>query len=82
MAIKKLENVAHGMVTLRCGDAVIQQKASNFFIHDADQLYCDEVTKKPLNTTQKPVAFIQQLIELYTSPGDWILDGLSGTGLV
>ena len=37
--------------------------------------------KKVLNHSQKPLAVMKWIITLYTNPEDWILDGLSGTGI-
>ena len=65
---------------VNCGGQVIQNGTSNMFIFDYDQFILDERSKKPLNMTQKPVALSEKLIRLFTSPDDWVLDGLSGTG--
>lgn len=78
---KALDDNAHGLVLLRCGgESMLNDHASNIFLYDSEPLYVDEGTHKPLNYTQKPVAFLSRLIQLFTSPGDWVLDGLSGTG--
>ena len=31
---------------------------------------------------QKPVAFMKRLVELFTTPGDWIFDGTAEIGML
>ena len=61
---------------------MLNDRSSNILIFENDPLYVDEGTHKAMNSSQKPVAFSDRLIQLFTSPGDWVFDGLSGTGKV
>ena len=82
-APKSLDDEACGLVLLRCGgERQLNDRASNLFIYDFDQPCLDKGTGKVVNTRQRPVAFLQKLTELFTNLGDWILDGLSGTGML
>lgn len=78
---KSLRNEANGLVFVRCGgEELLNDSSSNTFIYECDPPCLDKGTNKPINSRQRPVAFLERLIDLFTSPGDWILDGLSGTG--
>ena len=82
-APKSLTDEACGLVLLRCGgEKQLNDRASNLFIYDCDEPCLDKGTGKEVNSRQRPVAFLQRLIELFTNSGDWILDGLSGTGML
>ena len=50
------------------------------FEFDMDPYLMDDATKKPINYGQKPVDLMTEILSLYSSEGDWVLDGLSGTG--
>jgi len=75
-----LEESTHGLVFLLCGGATTFTHADNFFSGERDALYFADGEKKALNSTQKPISFLQWLIKLFSRKDDWILDGLSGTG--
>jgi hypothetical protein len=78
---KSLIETAHGMVIIRSGTpAPISACRSNSFNFEKDPPVLCEIDHKPLSPSQKPVKFFTHLIELYSSPGEWILDGLSGIG--
>lgn len=45
-----------------------------------DSPVTDDATGKVVNDAQKPLKFMDELIGLYSAPGDWVLDGLGGIG--
>ena len=53
---------------------------ADFFSFEMDPPVIDDATGKPVNPFQKPLKFMGELVYLYSAPGDWILDGLGGTG--
>lgn len=78
--VSALEESVHGIVFLCCGGSKPLHCSQNFFTCKRDPFYMDE-QKRVLNTSQKPLAVMEWIITLYSNPEDWILDGLSGTGL-
>lgn len=74
-----LEESTYGVVFVTSGGAKPVQSSRNFFSCKMDPLYLHD--GKVLNYTQKPVLVMKWLIELFSCEGDWILDGLSGTGM-
>jgi len=42
----------------------------------------NEHTKKPVCIAQKPVAFFQWLIQLFTMEGEWVMSGFSAIGML
>ena len=44
-----------------------------------DVLYLDGATKQPVHPSQKSLSLFSQLLKVYTSVDDWILDG---TGVI
>lgn len=70
-----------GLVVLRFGNPVpLNYYHANFFSFEMDPPVIDDATGKPVNQFQKPLKFMEELVNLYSAPGDWILDGLGGTG--
>ena len=70
-----------GLVVLRFGNPVpLNYYHANFFSFEMDPPVIDDATGKPVNQFQKPLKFMEELVSLYSAPGDWILDGLGGTG--
>lgn len=65
---------------MACGGAVPNEVSSNVFTYVMDEVYIDESTKKPADKYQKPVDFLARMKELFTSPDDWVLDGLCRSG--
>ena len=66
---------------MQCGgERILNDSCSNVFVYDSDQPCIDKATNATVNTQQRPVEFLRRLVELFTDPGDWVLDGLSGTG--
>ena len=78
----KLTETTYGMAIVRSGDSTPLDKSpqNNCFVCEKDPVYYDS-NQKPLSLMQKPVKFFGTLVELYSTEGDWILDGYSGTGL-
>lgn len=60
-----IESVTSGFL---CGELPVI-----LFSNGSDPLYCDDA-RKPVYPNQKPVAFMKRLVELFTTPGDWIFD--------
>lgn len=54
---------------------------TNLFSYEVDLPVVDDATGKVVNQFQKPMKLVEELINLYSTPGDWILDGLGGTGM-
>ena len=54
---------------------------TNLFSYEVDLPVVDDATGKVVNQFQKPLKLVEELINLYSTPGDWILDGLGGTGM-
>ena len=79
---KFLNESTNGLVIVRCGNPPpLSQFTENCFKFDHDPPYCADGSQRPLNTGQKPVEFYEKLFQLFTMKGDWVLDGLSGTGM-
>ena len=53
----------------------------NYFVQPMDQLYCDSATGKAVCEGQKPVALMTELINLYTTPRDWVFSSPSEIGM-
>ena len=70
------------MAIARSGDSTPFDKTAqdNCFVCEKDLVYCG-TNQKPLSQMQKPVKFFGTLVQLYSTEGDWILDGLSGPGM-
>lgn len=77
-----LKQGAYGLVFLACGGASPNEVSSNAFTFMRDELYIDEVTKKPIDKYQKPVDFLARMIELFTAPDDWVFDGFCKSGIL
>ena len=76
-----LNESTYAIIVVRCGNPPPLSKFSeNCFQFQYDAPYYAEGTQKPLNPRQKPIAFYERIIELFTMKEDWILDGLSGIG--
>ena len=50
------------------------------FMCKKDALYLDDAMRQPVHPAQKPLSLFSQLLEVYTSVDDWILDGTGGIG--
>ena len=78
---KQLQETTHAVIVVQCGSPPpLSQFAENCFKYENDPPYLAE-DNQPVNPAQKPVAFFTQLVELFTARNDWVLDGLSGTGM-
>ena len=78
-----LEESTYGVVFVSCGGAKPAQSSRNFFSCEKDPFYLhDGPGQKVLNSTQKPLAVMGWLVQLFSRQGDWVLDGLSGTGVL
>ena len=71
---------AYGIVILVCGGHTNTSNSNIFICEKDDYLYLDDVSKKPLNKTEKPSSLCLKLIQKYTNTEDWILDGCVGIG--
>ena len=79
---RNLEAVTIGTLVGKVGaPPVLRQEHSNFFMHPMDQWYCDSATGKPVYEGQKPVSLIKELMELYTTPKDWIFSSPTDIGM-
>ncbi|XP_065902406.1 uncharacterized protein [Dysidea avara] len=77
----QLDNVAVGLVIGRYGQAVALSKPhGNVFMNEQDAPYMDNTAHKQVYTYQKPVSLLKDIIEVYTSPGEWVLTGPTGIG--
>lgn len=69
------------MLIGRIGDPVVRASGrANFFTHEMEVLVVDPGTNKPVYAAQKPVSLFTEVLELYSSPGDWILNGPDSAG--
>ena len=76
-----LDEATIGVIFAKMGNpATVTTYHANFFAHDFDQLWLDSATGKPIYVQQKPLSFLDELITLYSTPGDWILTAPSGAG--
>ncbi len=76
-----LHENTYGLVVVRCGNPPpLHECAANSFVCPRDPFVVSDITKKPVSLAQKPVAFFQKLIRLYTVEGEWVLNGFSGIG--
>ena len=78
-----LEESTYGVIFVSCGGARPAQRSRNFFSCEKDPFYLhDGPGQKVLNSTQKPLEMMDWLVKLFSCQGDWVLDGLSGTGVL
>ena len=75
-----MQQGAYGLVFLACGGAIPSETSTNVFTFVQDDVYINEATKKPAEAHQKPVDFFVRMAELFTSPDDWILEGICKSG--
>ena len=65
----QLDEIAAGVVVGRSGQAVpLSKPHDNIFIHQQDG-------------GQVPLSFLKEVIELFSSPGDWVLAGPTRIGM-
>ena len=77
------EESTFGVILVSCGGAKPTQSSTNFFSCEKDPFYLHNGPgQKVLNYTQKPLAVMKWLVQLFSCEGDWVLDGLSGTGML
>jgi len=72
---------ACGLVVVRCGNPPTLDAQSSF-VYPRDAFIINEHTKKPVCIAQKPVAFSQRLIQLFTMEGEWVMSGFSAIGML
>ena len=77
----RLDETAIGLIISRMGVLSPLPEYHSNFEFDMDPFLVDDATKKPVNYGQKPVDLMTEILSLYSSEGDWIFDGLSGTGM-
>lgn len=78
----ELDEIAVGLVVGRSGQPIPLSKPNgNVFLHKTDYHVLDKATNKHVYRDQKPLSFIKEVIEIYSSPGDWILAGPTGIGM-
>lgn len=51
-------------------------------MYEPDELIFEKLSKTPIVPDQKPVKFLEKIVELFSSKGDWIFDGLGGIGII
>ena len=69
------------IVLVQCGGEInLNDSCPNVFVYDSDPPCIVKATNTTVNIRQRPVEFLKRLVELFTDPGDWVLDGLSETG--
>ena len=79
---KNLDEVTIGLVVGQVGTPpALPREHSNYFLHPMDQWYYDSATSKPVCEGQKPIALITELVELYTTPKDWVFSSPSEIGM-
>lgn len=69
------------MVVVQCGQVKSTLIKQTGFVFPRDPIVIDDITKKSLTDSQKPVIFYKSLLQLYTVKGEWILNGYIGIGL-
>lgn len=69
------------MVVVRCGQVKSTLIKQTGFVFPSDPIVVDDITKKSLMDSQKPVIFYKSLLHLFTVEGEWILNGYSGIGM-
>lgn len=76
-----LNESTYALIIVRCGNPPpLSHFSENCFQFKNDTPYYAEGGQKPINSSQKPIAFYERIIGLFTMSEDWILDGLSGMG--
>lgn len=79
---KNLDEVTIGLVVGQVGaPPALPKEHNNYFIHPMDQWYCDSATSKPVCEGQKPITLIKELLDLYTTPKDWVFSSPSEIGM-
>ena len=59
----------------------MRHQATCSFTYVRDEFYVDESSEKPADKHQKPVDFLARMLELFTSPDDWVFDGVCKSGM-
>ena len=67
-----------GTLMLQCKQVTSTAAKNTDFVFPPDPYVIDDITKKPLAESQKPVIFFKSLLELHTVKGEWVLNGHSG----
>ena len=70
---------AFGLVLLLSGGVTSRDSV---FVCKNDAPYLDDATRQPIHPAQKPLSLFSQLMEVYTSVDDWILDGTGGSSKI
>ena len=66
----ELDEIALGVVVGRSGQILSLSKPhDNIFIYEED------------GDDQRPLSFFKEIIDIYSSPGDWIFAGPTGIGM-
>ena len=66
---------------VRCRRVTSTATQQTGFVFPLDSFVINDITKKPLVDSQKPVAFFKSLLQLHTVKGEWVLIGYSGIGM-
>ena len=66
---------------VRCRRVTSTATQQTGFVFPLDSFVSNDITKKPLVDSQKPVAFFKSLLQLHTVKGEWVLIGYSGIGM-
>lgn len=77
-----LEEVTFGALAVKVGmPPSLQKDHPDFFVHNMDKAYCDDTTSKAVYSNQKPIDLCGELVDLYTTPEDWIVSLPTGIGM-
>ena len=72
-----------GLVVVRCGNPpTLDEYAQRSFVYTQDASVINDHTKKPVCNAQKPVAFFQRLVQMYTMEGEWVMSGFNAIGML
>ena len=78
----KMDEVTIGMVVGKLGNpGPMSRRHGNYFIHDLDRPIIDSITNTAVYEEQKPLLLLEEIIELFSSVGDWTFCGPSGLGM-
>ena len=81
-SVYNLEEITIGIVIAKIGNpSPLSRKHSNCFVANADSFVMDNATKEKIFPGQKPLSLFEELIEIFSKPSDWILNGPTGIGM-
>ena len=82
MTTRNLEEVTIGTLVGKIGaPPALPQGYDNYFVNPMDQWWCDTATGKTVYESQNPVMLLTELMELYTTPKDWVISSPTDIGM-